>query len=188
MSMMDKKETVLITGGTSLVGRAVIPALIEAGHDVVFTSRQDVTIDGALCVKGDLLEEGGVDALLSALGARDIQITHLINNFRDSDNLKTAEGGVPNEAQWLREYRAAVVVPYQLSIGLAKAGALRSVVNISSIYGITAGNLTLYDGDQRAAPIHYNVAKAAENHLTKELAVRMAPEKYPREWRCVWRD
>jgi len=52
--------------------------------------------------------------------------------------------------------------------------SLKSVIHITSIYGITASNLSLYEGNQRAAPIHYNIAKAAQIHLTRELAVRLA--------------
>ena len=51
---------------------------------------------------------------------------------------------------------------------------LRSIINISSIYGMVAPNRTIYDDFERHAPIHYGVAKAALIHLTKEMAVRLA--------------
>ncbi|MCI5059467.1 MAG: SDR family oxidoreductase [Alphaproteobacteria bacterium] len=172
---MAKGETILITGGTSVVGKALIPELTAQGYEVVFTSRnKDVHIQGATCVPVDLLKEDGVEALSAQL--KNYKISHLINNFRDVDNLKTDDKARPSQAQWLREYQAAVSVPYALSMMLADQGNLKSVINITSVYGITAGNLNLYEGDQRAAPIHYNVAKAAEIHLTKEMAVRLADQ------------
>ena len=172
---MSTKQTVLITGGTGIIGQAVIPKLIENGFDVVYTSRSNESvIDGAHCVSVDLLEEQGVSTLIGELKKQNIFVQHLINNFRNVDNLSTNENAEPNTQQWGREYEAAVIVPYQLSQELMKTGNLKSVVNITSVYGITAANLNLYDGDQKAAPIHYNVAKSAEIHLTKELAIRLA--------------
>lgn len=172
---MRERETVLITGGTSVIGQAIIPALTGKGYEVVFTSRKaESRIGNAVCIQADLLEENGPEALISELARREIAVSHLINNFRDVDNLKTDKHGEPGKAQWMREYEAAVSVPYALGAALAKTGTLKSIVNVTSIYGIAAANLNLYQGDQRLSPIHYNVAKAAEVHLTKEMAVRMA--------------
>jgi NAD(P)-dependent dehydrogenase (short-subunit alcohol dehydrogenase family) len=165
------KQTVLITGGTGVVGKALISSMNDAGYKVITTSRQGTAIDGAKTIKVDLLANGGVKLLLEAL--QGVKINYLINNFRDAGNLKT-EAGRPTQEQWQREYLAAVAVPYELSIALADAGALKSVINITSMYGITAGNLSLYKGNEAAAPIHYNVAKAAEIHLSREMAVRLA--------------
>ncbi|HEU4839752.1 MAG TPA: SDR family oxidoreductase [Micavibrio sp.] len=166
------KQTVLITGGTGVVGRALISAMDMAGYRVVTTSRQGSSVDGAETISADLLEEGGVAALIDSLKKAGIAVDHLINNFRDSGNLKT-DSGRPSQEQWQREYMSSVIVPFDLAMRLTDLGGLKSVINITSIYGITAGNLSLYNGNQAAAPIHYNVSKAAEAHLTREMAVRL---------------
>lgn len=167
------KKTVLITGGTGVVGKALISSMYEAGYRVITTSRQGTAVEGAETIKVDLLVEGGVKALVDTLKGKGVQVDHLINNFRDVGNLKT-ETGRPSQEQWQREYLSSVVVPYELTLALADAGSLKSIINITSIYGITAGNLSLYNGNQAAAPIHYNVSKAAEIHLSREMAVRLA--------------
>ncbi len=164
-------QTVLITGGTGLVGKALISSMNMAGYKIITTSRQGTPVDGAETIAVDLLADGGAKALVDAV--KGLQIDHLINNFRDVGNLKT-EKGVPSQAQWQREYLSSVVVPYELSLALLDSSTLKSVINITSIYGITAGNLSLYNGNQAAAPIHYNVSKAAEIHLSREMAVRLA--------------
>ncbi len=164
-------QTVLITGGTGLVGKALISSMNMAGYKIITTSRQGTPVDGAETIAVDLLADGGAKALVDAV--KGLQIDHLINNFRDVGNLKT-EKGVPSQAQWQREYLSSVVVPYELSLALLDSSPLKSVINITSIYGITAGNLSLYNGNQAAAPIHYNVSKAAEIHLSREMAVRLA--------------
>ena len=56
-------------------------------------------------------------------------------------------------------------------------GRLRRVVNIGSQYGTVAANTRLYDDPVTQSPPHYSVAKAALAHLTKELAVRLAPDE-----------
>ena len=48
------------------------------------------------------------------------------------------------------------------------------MINISSIYGLVVPNLTIYESKNASVPVHYGVAKAALDHLTKELAVRLA--------------
>lgn len=168
-----EKQTVLITGGTGVVGKALISSICKAGYTVITTSRAGTSVDGAETIQADLLAEGGVQNLMSALKEKNIEINHLINNFRDVNNLKT-DAGRPSLGQWQREYLSSVVVPYELSLALADKGGLKSVINITSMYGITAGNLSLYNGNQAAAPIHYNVSKAAEIHLSREMAVRLA--------------
>lgn len=168
-----EKQTVLITGGTGVVGKALISSISKAGYAVITTSRAGTSVDGAETIQVDLLAEGGVQNLMSALKEKNIKINHLINNFRDVNNLKT-DAGRPSLGQWQREYLSSVVVPYELSLALADKGGLKSVINITSMYGITAGNLSLYNGNQAAAPIHYNVSKAAEIHLSREMAVRLA--------------
>lgn len=174
---MNKGSTVLITGGTSVVGRAIIPALIADGYDVIFTSRKkDGLIEGATCIQVDLLEDGGVESLISEVRSLGLEINHIINNFRDINNLKYKDMNGPSTAQWQREYRSSVIVPFQIINKISSGKRLISAVNITSVYGVTAANLSLYQGVREAAPIHYNIAKAAEIHLTKELAVRLGPE------------
>jgi NAD(P)-dependent dehydrogenase (short-subunit alcohol dehydrogenase family) len=52
---------------------------------------------------------------------------------------------------------------------------LKRVVNIGSQYGIVAPNRALYGDFERQSFIHYGVAKAALVHLSREMAVRLAP-------------
>jgi NAD(P)-dependent dehydrogenase (short-subunit alcohol dehydrogenase family) len=102
---------------------------------------------------------------------------HLVNNARDLANLR-ADASASQRAQWVAEYTLGVVVPVELSLALAESSdsALASVINISSIYGMVAANPALYGKPADRPPMHYGVTKAALLHLTKELAVRLAPK------------
>ena len=169
------RKTVLITGGTGVVGEALHPRFAEQHYNVVLTSRSHKNRDNAETISIDLLAENAITNLLEEIDKRKIKVTHLINNFRNTENLAPNNEGHPSPHHWQDEYRAAVTVPYELTTALAKIGHLESVINITSIYGVTAANMNLYDWNPAASPVHYDIAKAAEIHLTKELAVRLAP-------------
>jgi NAD(P)-dependent dehydrogenase (short-subunit alcohol dehydrogenase family) len=74
---------------------------------------------------------------------------------------------------WLNEYNLDVAVSYELSMILAKKMPLEKIINISSIYGVSAFNPYLYDGEFRP-PLQYACAKAALIQLTKCMAVMFA--------------
>ena len=149
----------------------------------MFTSRSDENIakivsgrEGLFGVKVDFRDEAAVDVIIVALNRLGIEVSALVNNARDLDALGVNEDGTVPGANWIAEYRIDVVMPYQLSIALAKRGGLRKVVNVSSMYGMNSFNPHLYEGPFRP-PLQYACAKAALIHLTKCLAVQFVPQK-----------
>jgi NAD(P)-dependent dehydrogenase (short-subunit alcohol dehydrogenase family) len=127
----------------------------------------------------DLAAERGVERLVAELASRSLYPDCLINNARSLDYLKTQDSGIVSRENFTSEYVLDVVVPYELTMLLAKQAdsRLTKVVNIGSQYGSVAANLSLYDDPERQSPIHYSVAKGALVHLTRELAVRLAKQK-----------
>ena len=69
-----------------------------------------------------------------------------------------------------------VIVPYRIvnEFLYSNNHTLKEIVNISSMYGVVVPNPKLYDEGDIGCPINYGVAKAAMNHITKELAVRLS--------------
>lgn len=176
-------DAVLITGGTGKIGSRLVEHFHSQGRTVVFTSRSDENIakivsgrEGLFGVKVDFRDEAAVDVIIVALNRLGIEVSALVNNARDLDALGVNEDGTVPGANWIAEYRIDVVMPYQLSIALAKRGGLRKVVNVSSMYGMNSFNPHLYEGPFRP-PLQYACAKAALIHLTKCLAVQFAPQK-----------
>ena len=45
------------------------------------------------------------------------------------------------------------------------------------MYGVVPPNKNLYTDKYKSSPIYYGVSKAAEIHLSKELAVRLQKKK-----------
>lgn len=64
---------VCVAGGTGLLGRAIVPALIDAGHDVVVLSRSNPAGDPidprATWVRGDVTDPGGLVEPLRGMDA-----------------------------------------------------------------------------------------------------------------------
>lgn len=180
-------STILITGGTGKFGRQYVHHFVRKGWLVVFTATSserardlELSTQGpghSLGIECDLTRETSIDQVIEKLRAHNLEINHLVNNARNLSFLKIKEDGVTQRDDFINEYLINVVVPYELSLALwrEQSEALRTIINISSQYGVVATNPTLYGDRHSHSPIQYGVSKAALNHLTHELAVRMAP-------------
>lgn len=180
----------LVTGGTGKLGRAFLEGFSRLGDTVVFTTRDAAAAASlrdrclawgatdAVAIQTDLATADGAAQVVSACEKAGLQPLTLVNNARDVGNLKPEPDGFMPHARWHAEFELGVVAAYALTMGLARAHGTRleAVVNIGSMYGVTAANRRLYEQPERESPIHYGVVKAALIHLTKELAVRLAPE------------
>jgi NAD(P)-dependent dehydrogenase (short-subunit alcohol dehydrogenase family) len=182
---------ILLTGATGKFGRVITKHLIEQGHHVIGTSRSqdklvelptELDIDISKFkkyftgIEVDLENAAAISRLCGILQKRSICITHLINNARSLEYLKTESNGIVSAHNFTQEFVVDVVIPYQLSMSLLEhqGGCLRQIINIGSQYGTVAANLNLYDQPEIESAIHYSVAKAALVHLTKEMAIRLA--------------
>ncbi|MEO9528639.1 SDR family oxidoreductase [Roseibium sp.] len=179
--------TIVLTGATGLIGTPLTRYLLELGHKVVGTGLQKNSVDALadeipsdlrsnfFPVALDLLGDGSFLELYGSIASNDLQPTHLINNARSIGTLKAEPDGTVSRENFTRELELQVVVPYELSIGFARryGASLKGIINVGSQYGVVAPPPELLR--LNGAPPHYGAAKAALIHLTKELAVRMAP-------------
>jgi NAD(P)-dependent dehydrogenase (short-subunit alcohol dehydrogenase family) len=182
-------KSLLLTGGTGKFGKVLVRHFAESGWNVVTTSREqsrlDQLVDGIGAVKGqvmgivaDLEQPSASRRLVDELTACGIVITHLVNNARSLETLAVKLDGTTERDSFVGEFDMGVVVPYELAMCLARSEEhkLVSIVNIGSMYGEVAPNPALYEGTLDQSPIQYGVSKAALHHLTRELAVRLAPK------------
>lgn len=185
-------KTILITGGTGIVGSQFVKHFFNKEYDVVFLAKEKYEIDELIkkiniknkknSLKGfaiDLTKLNSTTELIKILESERIYPTNLINCARSLQYLKIDTDGTTKRPEWLGEFTLDVIVPYELSVNIArqKHSKLKSIINISSMYGIVPFNPNLYNNPSIEAPIQYSVAKAAQIHLTKELAVRLSPIK-----------
>ncbi len=179
---MDLKNKVaIVTGGTGGLGRRICNALSLRGTNVVvcYNERKDE----ALKVSGELAQLDG-NAVIAQLDLADE--TSINNLVAKTVNSLGRVDIVVNDAAWtkwipwpqldsldLNDWNKLLAInltgPFLLMKAVApimkKQGAGR-IINISSVAGFTP----------QGSSIAYAVSKAGLNHLTKCMAVALAPE------------
>jgi 3-oxoacyl-[acyl-carrier protein] reductase len=179
---MDLRGTVsLVTGGNGGLGRRICRALADAGSNVAVvcrTSREDAEgvaqelrqLDvQAEVFLADVTIPEQIDALYQKVLDRFGRIDVLVNNaaYNQSVPFKDLEGLTPE--LWEKILNANATGPFLCCRAIApimKRQGNGRIVNISSVAGFQPGG----------SSIAYAVSKAALNHLTRCMAVAMAPE------------
>jgi NAD(P)-dependent dehydrogenase (short-subunit alcohol dehydrogenase family) len=176
-------KKVLITGGAGLLGKELVKGFLQKNCKVYFTSTSKNKIktlirslkakDRRNCFPILQKFENIDDVKYFVNEYRNLNFNILINNARDISNLEFDQNSYKQIENFNKETFLAVVLPYFLSTKLKK-NFLKSIVNISSIYGVVAPNRNLYKDKYKSSSIFYGISKAAQIHLTKELAVRLS--------------
>jgi NAD(P)-dependent dehydrogenase (short-subunit alcohol dehydrogenase family) len=173
-------KTVVVTGGTQGIGRMIAGGFVDAGADVIVTSRKADAVDATvadLAARGrcegmpsDLSTEEGAQALAAAVAEMRDKVHVLVNNAG-------ATWGAPIEEHdsksWDRVFDLNVRGVFhttkfflQLLTAASAADDPARVINIGSIDGLHVPALETYS---------YGASKAAVHHLTRQLARRLAP-------------
>jgi NAD(P)-dependent dehydrogenase (short-subunit alcohol dehydrogenase family) len=182
-------KVLLLSGGTGKFGQVFVRHFVNKGWKIVITSREQSRMDQMIAELGqaehsvvgiaiDLQKSGSASSIAEELSARRIVVTHLVNNARTMSTLAIQSDGTTLRNSFVGEFEMDVVVPYELTMSLSRSADhnLKTVVNIGSMYGEVAPNPSLYNGSLDLSPIQYGVSKAGLHHLTRELAVRLAPQ------------
>ncbi|MEB2283301.1 MAG: 3-oxoacyl-ACP reductase [Polyangiaceae bacterium UTPRO1] len=172
----------LVTGGSRGIGAMIARGFVEAGAKVYISARKeaactqtatDLSASGGTCiaVPADLSTEAGCRGLADAIAAREGRLDILVNNAGATWGAPLAE--FPDSA-WDKVLALNVKGPFhmtKLSLPLLeKAGTAADparVINIGSIDGLKVPFLETYS---------YSASKAALHHLTRVLAVQLAPK------------
>ena len=176
-----EKRVALVTGSTSGIGKAIAQHLFEDGFTLAFHSKSSVEVGrklaqdrpGSSYTQADLADQAQVRDLIADVLSHHARLDVLVNNAGINaviphQALKDASAQI-----WRELYEVNVIAPWTL---IAEAeGALRQsstgtrpscILNISSHAGIRP----------KGASIPYAVSKAALNHMTRLLAIGLAPQ------------
>lgn len=184
---MSGKPIVVLTGATGRIGRVLTAGLLADGQTVVALARRESTLadlaaehpdtgQRLFTLPLDFAAADCVDTLTAFLASHDLAPTGLVNNARSREFLGVGHEDPGLADAFAGELRMGLIVPFQMSMALAcrPGSRLDSIVNISSMYGLVAPNLGLYETPEQVPPVHYGVTKAGQLQLTRELAVRLA--------------
>ncbi|MDB2625666.1 SDR family oxidoreductase [Flavobacteriaceae bacterium] len=182
-------KTAIITGGTGLVGKVLTIHLLKKGYKTVVSSRtlnkQKFILENNLedfeenfeLFQLDYFNNNSIEDFVENLQRKNIHPEVIVHNARSLDTLKIEDNGQSSSENFLAEYQMGVVGPYQLNNSILNANIgdkLENIIFISSIYGIVGPTPALYDNFEHQSPIQYGTTKAAQIHLTKELAIRLS--------------
>jgi len=171
----------LVTGSTSGIGYAIAQRLAKEGYSIVLHSRSSVELGLALAKRFDSAAYVQADLAIDADRVRLIRETIaiwgrldvLVNNAGISRVIPHADLQAATPAIWQELHEVNVIAPFRLvteaQTALREAAARGRpgcVVNVSSHAGVRP----------KGASIPYAATKAALNHVTRLLALTLAPE------------
>lgn len=171
-------KTALITGASRGIGLAVAQRLVAEGASVLITARRQEQLDEAVATLGEnALAVAGhaddpahraevLDAVAEHFGGLDI----LVNNAGINPVFGPLESADLDAARKIFEVNVLSTLAWTQAVlahqGLGFRQRRGNVVNVSSVSGdVPAAGLGLY-----------GISKAALSHLTRTLAIELAPE------------
>ena len=174
-------KVAIVTGGGTGIGRAISAALARGGaHVAVNYSRSEDDaaatvreLDGigtrAVAVRADVSRSDDVDAMVARVLDELGRVDLLVNNAGMTVFVPLPDLAGMEEEAWDRIMAVNVKAPFLCARAVAepmrRAGG-GGIVNIASIAGLKPGGSSLA----------YAVSKAGVIHLTKCLAVALAPD------------
>ena len=159
-------ETILITGGTGIVGAKYVEFFLNKGWRVLFTNRsslkkkklEDKFVKYRKKLKGykiDLLKRNSLKSLLTKIKKDEFYINHLVNSARCIDFLKVDKTGMTSRENFLNEYLLSVYIPYELAFEIFNSHkkTLKTITNIAlkahkiiGCRGVTRSDFKFYKG------------------------------------------
>ena len=191
------KQSILLTGGLGLLGRAFAKFLGEKGHHVIVVDIQEdrsclpPEID---YIHFDLMKVDDYPWLREEVGKRTGNLKGLINNA--AFNPKIEEGSESfgkfediNMESWDCEIKLNLTVPVflikeMLPVFNRKDGKNCKLINVLSTYGLVPPNQDIYKPLSESCnmeiykPMSYAVSKAALGMVTRYLSVYLGSEGF----------
>ena len=179
---MDLTDRVaLVAGGTGVLGTAMVRALARAGAHIAFTylERHEAARETCAAVEAlgrkawsvtlDQTDVAAIPAAIEAVAGHFGRLDALVNNAGWNISIPFPDLETLDAAVWDRLFATNLRGPYLLARAAAprlKASGAGRIVNIASVAGLNPGG----------SSIAYATSKAGLIHLTRCLAVAMAPE------------
>ncbi|MDH5856004.1 SDR family NAD(P)-dependent oxidoreductase [Lampropedia aestuarii] len=178
--MLQLQRVALVTGSTSGIGEAIAKRLSKDGYAVVLHSRSSVDIGmsmarelgAATYVQADLAVDADRVKLVQEAVAYRGRLDVIVNNAGISHVIPHANMQAATPDIWRALHEVNVIAPFRIVAeaeaalrASASDGVPACVINVSSHAGVRP----------KGASIPYAATKAAINHITRLLALSLAP-------------
>jgi NAD(P)-dependent dehydrogenase (short-subunit alcohol dehydrogenase family) len=179
-------QTVAITGGCGLIGRAITQAFLERGAQVIaadivpLAARQQVPSSNGnlLDVEVDITKAQAVEGLVRQIRDRFRRIDVLVNShhYKPRGFTEARPETFPEEL-WDAivevNLKATFFTCREFGRAMLEQGS-GSIINFASTYGVVSSNPDLYEGNSLGNPIAYSASKGGVVMLTKYLGAYWA--------------
>lgn len=170
---MVKGKVVVVIGAGGLLGRDFVRGIAEHGGYPVLADIVEPQTSEHFAMGVDINSKASVMALISAVHARFGRIDAVVNS------------AYPRNAQYGRKFFDVTHEDFCENISLNLGGMFLvcqkmaeyfqkqgygNIINIASIYGVTAPKFEIYEGTAMTMPVEYAAIKSAVIHLTKYMA------------------
>lgn len=171
--MTDLKDKIIVvTGGSGLIGKAIIEELVQANSIVI---NADIKQDGADShfVNMDITNDNDLKLKIEKI----VKDFGKIDGWVNSAYPRTSDWGAKLEDLSFESWRKNIdwhlnsyFISSKLVLDVMSAQGFGSLVNISSIYGIVGPDFTIYEGTQMTMPAAYSAIKAGIINMDRYLA------------------
>ncbi|KAL0567149.1 hypothetical protein V5O48_014848 [Marasmius crinis-equi] len=187
-----KGKIVLVTGGSSGIGKMVATGFAQNGAKVYIASRKEAQLKEAVAeisknatgsvqyIVANVGSKAGCDALINEFKKRESKLHVLVNNSGITWGGPYSD--FPEEKGWDNVFNVNVKSIFYMSAGLTDLLSKDSnnqdparIINISSVASVSPQAETVLAADGNGT-WSYQPSKAAVNHLTSVLAVKLGPQ------------
>jgi NAD(P)-dependent dehydrogenase (short-subunit alcohol dehydrogenase family) len=176
-------KTIVVTGGAGLIGTKVVKGLSEAGARVIiaeiaekkskdlemYCRKENLNV---FFKKLDITNKISVDSFLQNY----IDEFKILDAWVNTAYPKSEDWGIENISNYdsfienVNTHLGGYYLTTTKVAELMKKQGFGSIVNFSSIYGVTAPDFSIYSGTDMKMPIPYSIIKSGINMLTKYIA------------------
>jgi len=168
-----KSKVILVTGGSGLLGRAMISDLNKNGATVINLDI-DVNRDlGKGVYKCDITNDGEIEEAVREISLKYGHIHGLVNNAYPRTNDWGTHFEEINPDSWRKnidwQLNSYFVISQEV-LKLMRKQEEGSIVNIASIYGVVGNDMSLYEGTSIKTAAPYSAIKGGLINFTRYLA------------------
>jgi NAD(P)-dependent dehydrogenase (short-subunit alcohol dehydrogenase family) len=172
MNSLSQKK-IVITGGSGLLGKAIVEKLVDEGATAINLDIQPGTKTRGEYMHCDVTDPESIQKSIHAVIQKYGRIDGLVNNAYP----RTDDWGEIFEKVSVESWRKNVDMQLNSCFEFCKVVCEQmkkqqhgAIINMGSMYGVTAPDFSIYEGTTMTSPAAYSAIKGGTIHFTKYLA------------------